>query len=171
MLCKVSTQCHCMRITVFYAQVNIRHSTIERTGTCITRFLTFFNHTSCKPEHIFCFSLIAWYFFLKSRRVFSQNKFRTVLSITNQTNGCRNINSLTDFILAFRYKKNTEILFFLHLINGCLQSVRHVHFSIRLYRIVLGSEIECFRIIRFHWVDGVQFHCIKLHTEHSQQKH
>jgi hypothetical protein len=75
-----------MRITIFYAQVDIRHGTVERTGTGITGFLTFLDNGSRKPEHVFSFSFIISYFLLKTRRILSQNKFRAILSIANQTN-------------------------------------------------------------------------------------
>jgi hypothetical protein len=138
-----------MRIAIFYTQVDIRHGTVERTGTGITGFLTFLDNGSRKPEHVFSFSFIISYFLLKTRRILSQNKFRAILSIANQTNSRRNINGLADFIFTFRDKKDSEILFFLHLINRCLQSIRYIHLSIRLYRIVLGSEIKSFGIIGF----------------------
>ena len=165
MLCIMGTQRNSMRIAVFYPKINIGHRAIKCTGIGITGSCPFFYHSTGKPKHIFRFSLIRRGFFLKSRRILGKNKFRTFFPIPNQANGTGYIDSLTDFIFSFGNKKNTKVLFLLHLINRCLQGIRYIHLAICLYRIVLGGKIKCFGIIGFQRIDRVQLYRIKLPTK------
>ena len=152
---------HGVGVAVLYAQVNVAHGAVEGAGAGVAGLYAFFHHVPGEPEHILRLALVTGHFFLEARGVLGQDDFRALLAVADEAHGAGDVDGLADFVLAFGDEQDAEVLFLLHLVDGRLKGVGHVHLAVGLDAVVLGREVERLGVVRPLLIDGVQLHGVK----------
>ncbi len=117
----MGAQGHRMGVSLFNAQIDVRHGAVEGPGTGVTERLPLLYHPPCEPEHVPRFPFVIGYLLLKSRRIRLQDKFRPLLPIADQPDGIGYIYGTRYDVFPLRNKENAEITLSFNLVDGFLQ--------------------------------------------------
>ena len=131
-LCIVGAESDSHGVALLNAKVDVRETTVEGTCASIARSTLGSYQTACVPEHPAL---------LVNEGVLREDNLGTLCTVTNQTNRTGNVDSLADKILTLGDIEGTKIFVSLHLVDGCLELLAHIHLTIGLDAVVLRGEI------------------------------
>ena len=127
---EVGAQGDCLRVAVFDADVDVGHATVEGAGSGVTDAVLVRDDTAGEPEHVFALALVVGMFVGETGGVLGKDEFRTFLAVADHADGTRDVDGAADAVFAFGNEEDTECLFRLDAVDGCLKRLGDIGLAV-----------------------------------------